>query len=40
MPKHNKDDLDKECPVCGGVIWGRGQPTLIEGAKIVVNYNK
>ncbi|MFX1280149.1 MAG: multiprotein bridging factor aMBF1 [Promethearchaeota archaeon] len=36
MPKSRYNDLDKECPICGGIIWGRGQRVLIEGAKIVV----
>lgn len=36
MSNRNKHDLDKECPICGGIIWGRGQLTLVEGAKIVV----
>ena len=25
-----------ECPVCGGVIWGRGQKVIIEGARMTV----
>ena len=29
-------DIDKECPVCGGIIWGKGINVLIEGAKITV----
>ncbi len=28
--------FEKECPICGGKIWGRGQKVLIEGAKITV----
>lgn len=36
MPRPNSSDLDKECPVCGGVIWGGGQKVLLEGAKITV----
>lgn len=34
MPKYN--NIDKECPICGGVIWGKGQKVLLEGAKITV----
>ncbi|MHA2391037.1 MAG: multiprotein bridging factor aMBF1 [Promethearchaeota archaeon] len=33
-PKYN--EIDKECPICGGLIWGRGQRVLLEGAKITV----
>jgi putative transcription factor len=36
MPKPNSSDVDKECPVCGGLIWGGGQKVLLEGAKITV----
>ncbi|MBN1214013.1 MAG: TIGR00270 family protein [Candidatus Lokiarchaeota archaeon] len=39
MSHNKKHDLDKECPICGGIIWGRGYPTLIEGAKIDVCQN-
>jgi putative transcription factor len=28
--------MDKECPICGGIIWGKGERVLIEGAKITV----
>ncbi|MHA1883504.1 MAG: multiprotein bridging factor aMBF1 [Promethearchaeota archaeon] len=34
MPKY--DNIDKECPICGGIIWGKGQKVLLEGAKITV----
>ncbi|MHA2123498.1 MAG: multiprotein bridging factor aMBF1 [Promethearchaeota archaeon] len=34
MPKYS--NIDKECPVCGGIIWGKGQKVLLEGAKITV----
>lgn len=30
------DDDEVECPICGGVIWGRGQKVIIEGAKLTV----
>ena len=30
------DDEENECPVCGGIIWGRGQKVLIEGATMNV----
>ncbi|MFX1344197.1 MAG: multiprotein bridging factor aMBF1 [Promethearchaeota archaeon] len=36
MPKPRYSEIDKECPVCGGIIWGRGQRVLLEGAKITV----
>jgi len=36
MPKPRYNELDKECPVCGGIIWGRGQKVLLEGANITV----
>ena len=36
MPKPRYNELDKECPICGGIIWGRGQKVLLEGAKITV----
>ena len=28
--------MDKECPICGGIIWGKGERVLIEEAKITV----
>jgi putative transcription factor len=28
--------FEKECPICGSVIWGKGQKVLLEGAKITV----
>ena len=34
--KKGINNIDKECPICGGVIWGKGQKVLIEGAKITV----
>ncbi|MFX0057828.1 MAG: multiprotein bridging factor aMBF1 [Candidatus Hodarchaeota archaeon] len=36
MAKKGSNNLDKECPICGGLIWGRGQKVVIEGAKISV----
>jgi len=36
MSKPRYNELDKECPICGGIIWGRGQRVLLEGAKITV----
>ena len=36
MPKQRYNDIDKECPICGGIIWGKGQKVLIEEAKITV----
>ena len=31
-----KKTTGNECPICGGIIWGRGQKVLIEGAKMTV----
>ena len=31
-----KKTNESECPICGGLIWGRGQKVLIEGAKMTV----
>lgn len=39
MPKSQSNNLDKECPICGSIIWGKGQRVLLEGAKITVCYN-
>ncbi|MFX0031204.1 MAG: multiprotein bridging factor aMBF1 [Candidatus Hodarchaeota archaeon] len=36
MAKKRINDLNKECPICGSIIWGKGINVLIEGAKIVV----
>lgn len=36
MSKKGLNNYSKECPICGGIIWGKGQYVLIEGAKIVV----
>ena len=36
MSKKMTGQFEKECPICGGKIWGRGQKVLIEGAKITV----
>ena len=36
MSKKRSSQFEKECPICGGKIWGRGQKVLIEGAKITV----
>ncbi len=36
MSKKMSSQFEKECPICGGKIWGRGQKVLIEGAKITV----
>ncbi|MBD3194005.1 MAG: TIGR00270 family protein [Candidatus Lokiarchaeota archaeon] len=36
MPKRNRSEFDKECPICGGLIWSGGEKVLIEGAKITV----
>jgi putative transcription factor len=39
MPKSRYNEIDKECPICGSIIWGKGQKVLLEGAKITVCYN-
>ena len=39
MPKPGYNELDKECPICGSIIWGKGQRVLIEGAKLTVCHN-
>ncbi|MFX0026168.1 MAG: multiprotein bridging factor aMBF1 [Candidatus Hermodarchaeota archaeon] len=36
MTKKGFNNLDKECPICGSIIWGKGVKVLIEGAKITV----
>lgn len=36
MSKKGTGKFDKECPICGGIIWGKGQYVLLEGAKIIV----
>ncbi|MBY8987103.1 MAG: TIGR00270 family protein [Candidatus Lokiarchaeota archaeon] len=36
MSKKIVNEYEKECPICGGKIWGRGEKVLIEGAKITV----
>ena len=39
MPKPRYNEIDKECPICGGIIWGKGQSVILEGAKITVCHN-
>jgi len=39
MPKSRYNEIDKECPICGSIIWGKGHTVLLEGAKITVCYN-
>ncbi|MFX1378509.1 MAG: multiprotein bridging factor aMBF1 [Promethearchaeota archaeon] len=39
MPKSRYNEIDKECPICGSIIWGKGQKVLLEGAKITVCHN-
>ncbi|GAI53951.1 unnamed protein product, partial [marine sediment metagenome] len=36
MSKNIANQFEKECPICGGKIWGRGEKVIIEGAKITV----
>ncbi|MFW9822295.1 MAG: multiprotein bridging factor aMBF1 [Candidatus Thorarchaeota archaeon] len=39
MPTPTSIENEKECQICGSIIWGKGQKVLIEGAKITVCYN-
>ena len=39
MPKPQHNEIDKECPICGSIIWGKGQRVLLEGVKITVCHN-
>lgn len=39
MSSKRIDDTEKECQICGGLIWGRGVKVIIEGAKITVCQN-
>jgi len=39
MPKPKYSEIDKECPICGSIIWGKGVRVLLEGAKITVCNN-
>ena len=36
MSKKGTGNYSRECPICGGIIWGKGQNVLLEGANIVV----
>ncbi len=36
MSKKNFDKFEKECPICGSIIWGKGEKVLLEGANITV----
>ncbi|MFX1274877.1 MAG: multiprotein bridging factor aMBF1 [Promethearchaeota archaeon] len=36
MSKRGFNQDEKECPICGSLIWGKGQTVLLEGAKITV----
>ena len=36
MSKKIANQFEKECPICGGKIWGRGEKVIIEGARITV----
>ncbi|TXT53235.1 MAG: hypothetical protein BAJALOKI1v1_2580001 [Promethearchaeota archaeon] len=36
MPSYKSRDIDKECPICGGIISGGGVKVLLEGAQIKV----
>ncbi|MHA1670919.1 MAG: multiprotein bridging factor aMBF1 [Promethearchaeota archaeon] len=39
MSSKRVNDTEKECQICGGLIWGRGVKVIIEGAKITVCQN-
>jgi len=39
MPKPISLENDKECQICGSIIWGKGQRVILEGARITVCYN-
>ena len=39
MPKPASIENDKECQICGSIIWGRGQRVILEGARITVCHN-
>lgn len=39
MPKLESNKFDNECPICGGIIWGKGKRVLLEGTKITVCQN-
>lgn len=39
MHKRKNNIIKNDCPICGGIIWGKGQKVLIEGAKITVCQN-
>jgi putative transcription factor len=39
MNSRRTNNLDRECPICGSLIWGKGVKVLIEGAKITVCQN-
>ena len=36
MNARKTSNIDRECPICGSVIWGKGVKVLIEGAKMTV----
>ncbi|MFX1239017.1 MAG: multiprotein bridging factor aMBF1 [Promethearchaeota archaeon] len=36
MFNENSSKFDKECPICGSIIWDKGEKVLLEGAKITV----
>ncbi|MBY8984020.1 MAG: TIGR00270 family protein [Candidatus Lokiarchaeota archaeon] len=39
MPKPTSIKNDKECQICGSIIWGKGQRVILEGARITVCHN-
>jgi uncharacterized protein (TIGR00270 family) len=36
MNARKTSNIDRECPICGSLIWGKGVKVLIEGAKMTV----
>ncbi|MHA2181629.1 MAG: multiprotein bridging factor aMBF1 [Promethearchaeota archaeon] len=39
MPKPTSNENEKECQICGSIIWGKGQRVILEGARITVCIN-
>jgi putative transcription factor len=39
MPQPSSIKNEKECQICGSIIWGKGQRVILEGAKITVCHN-
>jgi putative transcription factor len=39
MSKPTSIENEKECQICGSIIWGKGQRVILEGARITVCHN-